>query len=381
MTLYERFWDCPACGTKGISALRKRKCPSCGHSKTSQDAEHRSRIEITDADGIALARGGPNWVCSRCGSVNLNKYTLCESCGSQKDEKDHTNEVRELGRSSSPSYRPPDITEQFYAPVDPVVSELPPADPVQSNVSVSAPTLGLPSQIPTVAWRPVLLALAAVLGLLGLGWAVFHTTEASGSVTGFSWTRDVTIERYQTIHDSGWSQPAGAYNVSSERKIRSWEPIYETQVDTVHHSQMCDRDLGNGAEESYDCSYDETVSHQVKVGDKPIYDTWYEYDLDTWRFERSHHAGANDRDPYWPQYSLYLDGQTIIGAERVGGTSESYTVYFRTVHDKEPKDYTYQTTQAEWMQYLIEAEYPLKVNSFNAIMNNPLKDKEANLQD
>lgn len=378
MALYEKFWDCPACGTKGISALRKLKCPNCGHTKSPQDKEHRSNIEITDEDGIALARGGPHWTCSSCGSVNLDKYTMCTSCNNPREKSDKANRIVELGSTPPPAYQPPDPAEQWYQPEREEPHETEPK-PTYQRYQTPTNYDSVGNWLSGLPWLYIIIGLVVVIGIITLGWAIFHTVDVQAQVTGFSWSRDVTIERYRTVHESGWSHPSDAYNLRSEMRIRSYEPIYETRTKVVHHSQTCYRDLGNGAEQSYDCSYDTTETYQETIGQRPVYDTWYEYDLDTWCYERTAHAGGNDKEKVnWPQFELYLDGQTVIGAERVGGRSETYSVHFRSEGKKGPEDYVYSTSQDDWMKYQAEINYPLKVNSFKIIMNNPLQDKEKN---
>jgi hypothetical protein len=375
MALFEHFWDCPACGTKGISALRKRKCPNCGYSKTSQDTEIRSDVEITDSDGVALARGGQHWVCSSCGSVNLDKYESCEECGNPKEADDHKNEVRELGSTPPPVYRPPDEDAQWYPK-----SGTGEAATVVFNV-VEPPKIPEPEVADSTKprWlsfktiKMALIALVVVVALTLLGYGIFHTREVQAPVTGFSWSRDVAIERYTTVHESGWSFPAGAYDVSSEERISRYDPIYEERQVTVHHSQTCYRDLGNGSEESYDCSYDTNETERVQTGENPVYETWYEYNIDKWIYARTVHAGGNDRSPYWPEYTLNLNGLTAISAERVGGMSETYLVYFEVTEKEKLKTFSYQTSESEWREYVLGKTYTLKVNHFDAIMNNPLE--------
>lgn len=375
MALLEHFWDCPSCGHKSISALRQLKCPSCAYSKTSQDEEHRSDVEITDADGIALARGGPHWVCSSCGSVNLNKYSECQQCGNPKEGSDHKNEVRDLGSAHPPAYHRIDNEERLYNPKSEDEDQTPNASSA-SFLESNQDTEKIHNSFDmSLVWKS-LAVLAVIAAIVFLGYLTFNTKDVPGMATGFSWSRDVVIERYQTVHDSGWSEPSGAYHVVTSQREHHRDPIYETRTKNVHHSKTCYRDLGNGSEESYDCSYDSTESEQVKVGERIIYATWYEYDIDRWVYNRTAHSEAKDHKPFWPEYSLKLKGQTVLGAERVGSTPETYTVYFvDTLDSKEHKNYSYNTNQTEWDQYQIENIYPLKVNHFDAIMNDPIADK------
>jgi hypothetical protein len=273
------------------------------------------------------------------------------------------------------------LDEQYYTPPtsEPTVSR--PSGPTTSSSPTSYPrstftqsSPSLKNRLTAVPWPIVAVAAVVVLLISVLIYGTFHTKSIDAMVTGFSWSRTVSIERYQQVRDSGWSLPSGAYNVSSETRIHHHEDIEETRTETVHHHKTCYRDLGSGAEESYDCSYTTTESKRVVVGSRPVYQTWYEYTVDKWVFNRSASAQSNDREPYWPEYTLHLQGQTRLGAERVGQESQTYSISFITIDSKE-EEYVLKTSYENWLQYDPQGVYKLKINSFKAIMNNPLLEK------
>ncbi len=382
MALYEQFWDCPACGTTGISALRQLKCPNCTHTKTPQDTAYHTGREITDPVGIALARGAPHWTCDHCGNVNLGAETVCQSCGNEKDEMDTSFQVRELGGSLPLRDRQGQIgSGEMLARADSSgtnTGQLPRrASQANSGWMPSNRTVTRVRRH-AISERQIAVGVGVlvVIAIASLAWLMFHTDTVHARVTGFSWSREVVIQEYRAVHESGWWRPPGAYNVSASTRIRGYEPIYENRTVTERISRTCYRDLGTGATESYDCSYTTTRSERVKVGDRPIYDTWYEYDIDKWVYDRTVPAKRNDRNPYWPEYTLSKEGQTVIGAERVGSTSETYIVYFIEDDAKEPKSYTLNVPEAEWHLYQEGELYPLEVGAFGSIRNNPLVGKE-----
>jgi transcription elongation factor Elf1 len=175
VVIYERLWDCPACGTEDISALRKKKCPNCNHTKTSQDEERRTRIEVTDAEGLALAKGKENWTCSSCGSVNLNKHKECASCSNPKDESDPVNKVRKMTTPPPPVFSAKDEDKQFYEPE--VVEEKVekpnrtlPANADWTSQPMTAITEAVSNLDPTMIRNGIIAFFAIVLlGLLGYG--------------------------------------------------------------------------------------------------------------------------------------------------------------------------------------------------------------------
>lgn len=367
MAFYEKFWKCSACGKKEISALRKMKCPSCGSTKSRQDEEYLSGVEITDDYGLELASGKPHWTCSNCGSVNLDKETNCYGCGNGREESDSNNKVVDLGPITLPKYNPKDDSDGYFDEPKPTTKA---GAMTETNQTKGLLKLNLLSK----KW---LIGLIVAFGLVVFGWLFFHTVTVEAKVDGFSWTRTISIERYRTVHESGWFPPAGSYNVWTEIRIARYEPIYETRTRTVYHPQTSYRDLGNGSVQSYDSSYTTTDTYLELVGQNPIYATWYEYDIDKWIFQRSEVSSGKDREPYWPDYDLNLDGFTVIGAERIGGRNELYQVVFETIKtDKENKILTHNVSLKEWMEYKNDTTYKLKINHLGIITNNPLNDKE-----
>lgn len=372
MAFYEKYWDCHACGNTGISALRQMKCPSCGSTKSPQDKEYLSNKEITDEDGLDLANGKPHWTCSHCGSVNLDKEIRCPGCGNEREKSDLNNKIVDLGPITLPEYKPKNIWGEYS-------DEPEPTKPTQKNINLK-PERNYTKEVPKkkLPWKKLVIVIAAVVGVAILGWLFFHTVSVEARVDNFYWTRTISVERYQSVHESGWYSPVGSYNVWSETRIARYEPIYETRTRIVNHPQTSYRDLGNGAVQSYDSSYTTTETYQVLVRQEPIFATWYEYDIDKWIYQRKEVSTANDRKPYWPSYNLNLDGYTVIGAERIGGKTELYQVLFETINqNKESKIFTYKVNQDEWYEYQNNVVYELKINHLGMITNNPLKDKES----
>lgn len=385
MTLYEHFWDCPACGREGISALRQLKCPSCGYSKTGQDVENRSRIEITDTDGITLAKGGPHWVCSSCGSVNLDKYSECVECGNSKEEDDHQNMVRNL--DSLPPVYYPKTDKQFYDPGGDVKEESSDIAPEPEYVPAVVTQFDERkfNKFPwfnktNIGYSAIALVVVAAFAIFG--YLFFNTKKVEAPVVGFSWSRDVTLQRYQVVHHTDESSTApGAYNISS-REVPRQVPVYRDETttrDCSYDTESC-TDLGNGSESCTTIHHSETCTDHTTVLDHydTVYDTKYTYDLNEWVYERTEHSNANDRNPYWPEYQLVQENQNIIGAERVGGRTEIYTIYFEVTEKDKVVTYLVNAPEDQWYQYNEKESYTLQINHFGKVMNDPLEDKLSN---
>lgn len=383
---YEQFWTCSACGKTGISLLRNQKCTACGHAFDQHtDSKQRSNVEITDQDGLELAMGGPHWVCSSCGSRNLDKYDECPSCANEADNSDDFIKIQEVSLNA-PNYHPPesalDEIIQWVGIEEPDIEEEFPIgyqNPIEADISVPDTattdyTSVFSSRINNIPSRVRYAGIIGIVVLLGfLGYLFFQTKEVSAEAVSFSWERTISIERYTTVHESGWTRPAGAYNVTSTRKVSRYESIYETKTRREYHSKTCRQDLGNGAERTYECGSYEYETYREKVGEKPIYDDWYEYDIDKWTSVRERKSSGKDQHPYWPSYTLANEGSNSLGSERVGSRSETYSIHFVSV-DKDHKKYEYHAKESDWYKYELGRIYTLKVNHFSQIRNNPLKE-------
>lgn len=373
---YEKFWKCRSCGREGISALRNTRCPGCGNTKVPQDQESFSRKEITDEVGLALAQGKPHWVCSSCGVANLDKNLDCDGCSSPRESDDHTNVVRRL------DHLPIESPTNTQESVEPIIKVYPKATKQHRPAGDTFDIVkGKPSQPNKFLW----IGLSLVVGVLFLnliGYLIFHTETYTGEVTRFSWRRTIDIQEYQVESRSGWSTPpSDAYNVFQEERFHHTEDIIVTKTRDVYvsDSETEYTDLGNGAvlANEIDTSYWDTESYQEKVGEKSIYKTWYSYNVDRWSYSRSVTTQGNDREPEWGKYTLRFNGQQIIGAERVSDKTESYTVYFKAEIDKEKKTFSVSyNNQNDWQEYVIGKTYPIKVNHFGSIMNNPIRENE-----
>lgn len=379
--IFENKWDCPACGRVGNSAFKQKHCPACGYGKTSQDAEYMGD-EITNADDLKVAGKTKDWICSNCQSTNYQKNDFCENCGNPKDGSDKVNQKINYGSTpprtheearerSHPKTKIESASSYSYPPVSSYSSE---PWSVQSSLDSFAEKTGI--QLNTDTLKIGGIVVAVLLFIAVLFFSIFHTKDVNGTVTAFNWTRDIPIEVYKTVRHTHESiQQSGAYNVRSYQESRQ-VPVYKTV--TTHHSKTCTSYTNNGdgttTQHTEDCSYD--TSESVLDHYDTVWDTYYDYDRDEWVYEYTAHTQGSDQKPYWPVVKLNRDSEPIIGAERKSIPFEKYSVVFATYDKKEKRtDYIISPNQPEWSQYKMEESYPLKINSFGIVMNNPLQDK------
>lgn len=297
---YEKFWNCSHCGTEGISALRNMRCMNCGNSKPEQSGEYYSTTLITDKEGLELAMADKNWECSFCGSINLDRNNDCSGCGASKGA-----EVEGSFKSKSIS----GLTPNTDSHVDGLTSSGTTYNAKPSQVkTVKRPTINK-KQLAIVA-AVFISVIAGIILLVSL-----NTHEYEGAISGFKWTSEVRIEEYTRIHESGWSNPTGSYNVTTERKIHHYDPIYETR--TEYYDDVSYVDNGNGSTKKVTTRKSRQV--QEKVGEEPVYQTYYTYDIDRWQSVNSLVNSGPGKEPVFKEYTLVNDVETYgtnVGAQK-----------------------------------------------------------------
>jgi hypothetical protein len=171
---------------------------------------------------------------------------------------------------------------------------------------------------------------------------LLRTTEATATVTGFSWERSIDIEAFKTVTEEGPSVPANG------RRLSSKNIQVEEQVQTGTRTYVCGQvDLGNGMFEDKECQ-------------EPVYETRYRtetvylYEIDKWVHERTERAAGTDRKPYWPRANLDDD-------ERESDKNERYILLAQD--DSSDKTYEVKLDEETWKRYETGEKVLLKVNA------------------
>lgn len=371
--IHEGSWDCLFCGTEGnLGSLEN--CPNCGKRRPLDVVFYLpedARI-VTDPAEIARSQSGPDWQCAHCGGLNANTRTNCQSCGAPKarstkgktvEDWRPTNQVVRAGqrrprKSTAPqmAFRPSHYQSK---------SSLDSSRSSSSRQSSSQSTAG--------SVKLILLGLLAVLILAGSGLGIYYgfikTTDISANVSGFSWQRQIEVEAYGPVQESGWTTPSDAYNISSTSQIHHYDKVYshtETKTRQVPYSisdqesYSCSRSLGNGYFETTTCyrtvsrtAYrSETYSEQV-YKDVPVYQPYYHYTVDKWHYSHTVTAKGSDHQPSWPEVKLEVQ-------QRQGQRHQKYRVYF--VAQADQKEYSKEVDLQEWQSLTIGQPVILQVN-------------------
>lgn len=353
-------WDCPSCGHTNLGP--DKHCAACGKSRGNQVKFYLPENEpaVTDASQIAEAKAGPDWECAHCGGANRARSNFCTDCGAEKGTSP-SREVKTYGLGEA-----------------------------VANSSPSSSVLAGDHKSPITESSGMLkpLAMLGVIGavILGIYLIFFQTHEVKVSISGFSWTRTVHIEEYRTVREGDWSIPAGGRQISTESRIHHYVQVFdhnETRTrqvfDHTEEYNCGSRDNGNGYFEDVTCSRsvyrDETYQEAVYRSD-PVYQPWYNYDIDKWVHSRDAVASGTTRDdpaPSWPAFTLAHQGETVLGAERESGREDHYTVTFA---DAEGKTYTREEDTADWLAYDTSQEYILVLTNLGIVTNDPLRPEE-----
>jgi hypothetical protein len=346
MAIREGRWDCPSCGAVGQFG-RHVYCVACGAPRPEEvrfylpdDAE-----EVTDAEHLARAAAGPDWVCEHCGGSARASDRQCPGCGAPRGESAQREAVQyalaQVPRSGGGQAPPP-----------------------------TPPSTAAPARPPreTRFGRNVfMLLLFSVFGWFG--WSN-RTRHLEGEVAAKQWERSVQVEAYRSVQEEGWSLPEGARRLRSYRAIRDYRQVldhYETRtrqvserVQTGTRTYTCGQiDHGNGYFEDRTCTEPEyeTRYHSESYQDpvyrrEPVWDTKYEYRIKRWVPDTLLQAHGDTTVPAWPPV-------TVDDTTREGEKKSRYRVTF-TVPKGE--SYTSDVTVDQFVRHRIGEHVPLLVN-------------------
>lgn len=173
----------------------------------------------------------------------------------------------------------------------------------------------------------LLLAIAAIIiGLII--WRVQATwySKASATVTGFSWTRTIDVDRVHWDSQSNTTGcPSGSHDCQSYYQ-KTGQTCYGTGT-----SKTCT--------DNYGWEYDYTV---------PI-----------WHVDHTARAGGDTRTPEWPSFTL--DQSDPDRPERVGIRRENYQIIF-TSTEKANTTYHWSVPEAQWLKAVLGTGYSLRVH-------------------
>lgn len=313
---YEMLWDCAQCNTKGLLGDSHRHCPTCG---AGQDPTKRYFPEPgTEVEAKNHQFVGADWSCAYCSSPNSAAAAHCTNCGAGQDGTKPVATVVDTAAAPAPVAAPPAVAS------------------------------------PSRRWRWALALFA--LAVVALCAMFFSTQEATATVSGRTWQREIQIEQFGPVSDSAWcdSLPGDAYAVSQNREQRSTRQIEDGQV-------CRDERIDKG-----DGTFVKRRECTPRYRSEPVYDNRCRYQVNRWRTSRTVKAGSETAlAPMWPSMGTLKGlGQGLagsvgsgMGAERAGPRSETYVLSLQS----DGKRWTCNVPEAVWSKYQDGAAVAIQV--------------------
>ena len=363
--LVEGLWDCRYCDSKGIKG-GIRDCPNCGRPRDDSTKFYLpSEITYVSEEKAKTINRNPDWLCIYCDSLNSDSDDFCKSCGSKRDSRnpDYFSMRRKASTSTQKSTKQDVIPSK--SPLG-ISSDFARDNNTSNNIASS--TLNLFKK----SWKYFVVALLSVSLLSGLIYILIPKNEEI-TITSFSWERSISIEKYQTVQENGWSLPSEARLQYTQQEIYTYTQVldhYETHSRQVakqrisHYEDYVSgyRDLGNGYFEEiiaqrpvYETYYETEYYQEPIYRNEPVYKTKYYYEIDKWLFDRSLNSSGSDQNPYWQEIPA------LPKTERVGEKSEKYYIIGFNQKEKEKKiSLPYET----WKELKANQQVKLKVSVF-----------------
>lgn len=352
--LIEGLWDCPYCGTKGIGGS-KQYCTNCGRTRGKDTTFYMpGQKRYVEEERARKINRNPDWICGYCDNLNSDNDSSCTSCGATRESESltyHQNKVKKelISKAKESAKQASRIEKTDYEYEDIRYGE------TKSQKTYSSGQITNERNKRNINWTPIISVLAIAALLVGLVF-LFIPDEREITITQMSWERNISVEEYRTVSESGWALPAGARLIYTNREIHHYEKIidhYETKYREVAKERYVRtetyvtgyRDLGNGYFEEETATRDiyetyyETESYQEPVyRDEPIYQNKYYYEIDKWVYDRTITSQGKDKNPKWPLVAKDDN-------EREGARKETYTVIGI---DEDDEKHTFTLSYSDW---------------------------------
>ena len=342
MAIREGRWDCVACG-RTANLGRDLRCAGCGRARGKVKFYlPANEPAVREAEMLAMAKAGPDWVCGYCEASNRSTSQACTGCGAPRAEG--TSRVRG-GSDADEGVRPP-----------------PPA-------AAGGLRTGNPGRKLAVAWVIVGLLLSCCGGgtLMtgfssgwggerGVGGPSFRLGAPSGGAEVTLETkravREVDVEENRLVQDESWcsAMPRDAAELSRRSKKSGTrtvcraggtgrEPLLGAAVPGLFRTQ---EDLGNGffddgGSGGGGSGWDSGSSSSDNCTTVDEYADWCTWEA--WRWVVVETASNEDFDvtPAWPAVELRPGQRQGRRRERFEGIFRSTDGEHITLHVNEER--------------------------------------------
>lgn len=329
------LWDCPYCGTKGISG-DAGKC-QCGASRPNDPELFYLPTTARVVTNVTAADTEADWLCETCDTSVIIAHTTCHGCGSPRDGAKQREIVTYASDADIPRESPRTRRQRKTNPLPPsMITHL--AGENGDTISDEDYALMMKG-----VW-----VVGVILLLVGIWWLLTpHETKLTVAHT--TWERTINLQEERTVSEKGWSVPSGgrqtasgqAFHHNDNRKVGERPVVchpggHRKKVGTrnekchssdrvktgSHREKSSTTNLGNGrfrqnyrtvddygyrscthtcsedVHQTFDCEH--TCMEDVRK-DFPIYATQYTYDVERWFDIAPAKAVGQDSQPHWPE--------------------------------------------------------------------------------
>lgn len=312
-------WDCSNCDTKGISAEpppgeKQPKCPHCGSPREDSEGEipylDNARDEesgqvldanVADSDEeLAIANAGADWVCEFCRANNRARMERCHSCGAPRTMMLASKERK--SDAAPASLQPPP-----------------------------------PSAAKTKLWRVVKYGALFFVGCNALAIWIAQTHEIPATVDRVRWEHSAALEEFTPAVKGGWKQELrptqaimpinglneipGVMNLRNctekfhhnERYQCGTERVCRTRTRSVQSGESCRQSCSTSSNANgsftescrevctpnYRSESYEECGNEAKYCERPIRQTWCDFDTFEWREKDKQMLSGTTLDTQW----------------------------------------------------------------------------------
>lgn len=331
-------WVCPNCSTRNPGPTKS--CGNCGAPQPENVQFERAAEEkaVTDAEALAAAQAGADFMCPYCGTRNRATAKLCIQCGGDLLEAKRRAAGAELQANTGPRQ----VTCANCGTENPAGrsnclkcgSPLPRAASA-AQMAAAAKASSTPKKKGSRWWLWAGLAAALVLCATIIGLFAVPATTVSATVADVRWETTVPVQEMRAVHHSNesGSPPSSAYDVSCHDESR--EVCQERVIDQ-----------GNGfGEVVQDCR---TETQQ-----------YCSYTVDEWETIQTYSLDGSDHRPVYSQ-------PDIATGQRLGDAKVNLAVVFNTENGQ--KRYSPSNVD-EFAQYTLGSNWSLSLNAVGGILD------------
>lgn len=325
---YEMLWNCHYCDTKKLLGLTHRFCPTCGAPQDPSWRYFPSDNEKVRVESHEFT--GPDKICPACSTPSSVKAKCCPNCGSTLEggaavaqRRDKVVKVGTMFEGETESDARTEKLPAFYAAATPGSPVIAKAADVAPSAAKKTHAFGLLAVFVTVI---------AVVALI-----VFWRKDVALTVNGHYWTREVRIESFGPVEETGWRSeiPAGAQVLRCSQQKKGARQVQDGEDCHI-------RKVDNG-----DGTFSEKRECTPKYKEEAEYEDKCTYRFNKWAYSRSEVAKGQNvaQEPAWPVVNLNMANVAVVGGEREAQRTEQYILQYT---DQEGKPGKCQLSEAKW---------------------------------